>query len=92
MNWRVALIASAAVAAIALLVWLLQGGTPRVKQAEVLEVSDVDHILRHEPGPISNPRHYGRQGKKPIDPRVNEAIVRWLGERGRPGVGAGQTR
>jgi len=34
MNWRVALIAVAAVAAVALLVWLLQGGTPRTVQQE----------------------------------------------------------
>ena len=38
MNWRVALIVVAAVAAVALLLWLLQGGAPR----DVLE----------EPGPI----------------------------------------
>ena len=38
MNWRVALIALAAVAAIALLVWLLQGGKPQVEQAEILDV------------------------------------------------------
>jgi germination protein M len=41
MNWRVALIAVAAVAAVALLVWLLQGGTPQVEQPEILEVADV---------------------------------------------------
>jgi germination protein M len=41
MNWRVALIALAAVAAVALLIWLLQGGEPRVEQAEVLEVEDM---------------------------------------------------
>ena len=38
MNWRVALIALSAVAAIALLVWLLQGGKPQVELAEILEV------------------------------------------------------
>ncbi len=38
MNWRVALIAVAAVAAVALLVWLLQGGTPRSVQLEAIPV------------------------------------------------------
>ena len=41
MNWRVALIAVAAVAAVALLVWLLQGGTPRTVQQEVVSVQDI---------------------------------------------------
>ncbi len=41
MNWRVALIALAAVAAVALLIWLLQGGDPRVEQAEVFEVEEM---------------------------------------------------
>ena len=41
MNWRVALIAVAAVAAVALLVWLLQGGTPRAVQEEVVSVQDI---------------------------------------------------
>ena len=49
--------------------------------AAVLEVPDVDHILRHEPGALSNPRHYGRQVGKPIDARVSEAIGRWLSQR-----------
>lgn len=49
--------------------------------AQVLEVPDVDHILRYEPGPISNPRYYGRQIGKPLDPRVTEAIITWLGQR-----------
>ena len=46
--------------------------------ATVLEVADVDHILRPEPGPISNPRHYGKQATRPIDPRVTEAALAWL--------------
>ena len=46
--------------------------------AEVLEVADMDHILRPEPAPFSNPRHYGKQARKPIDPRVTEAILSWL--------------
>jgi hypothetical protein len=41
----------------------------------------MDHILRPEPAPFSNPRHYGKQAKKPIDPRVVEAILAWLPER-----------
>ena len=50
-------------------------------QAQVLALPDLDHILRNEPAPISNPRHYGKQAKKPIDPRVIEAILGWLAER-----------
>ena len=41
MNWRVALIAVAAVAAVALLVWLLQGGTSRAVRQELLPVEDI---------------------------------------------------
>jgi germination protein M len=41
MNWRVALIALAAVAAVALLAWLLQGGKPRVEQAEAFEAVEL---------------------------------------------------
>jgi germination protein M len=42
MNWRVALIALAAVGAVALLAWLLQGGSkPRVEQAEVFEAVEL---------------------------------------------------
>ena len=49
--------------------------------AQVLRVPDMDHILRPEPASISNPRHYGKQAKKPIDPRVTDAILAWLPER-----------
>lgn len=49
--------------------------------AQVLEMPDVDHILRHEPKPVSNPRHYAKQAKQPIDPRVTEAILAWLADR-----------
>jgi pimeloyl-ACP methyl ester carboxylesterase len=49
--------------------------------ATVLEVTDMDHILRSEPEPTSNPRHYGRQAKKPLDPRAVEAILGWLAAR-----------
>ena len=49
-------------------------------QAQVEEVPDVDHILRHETAAISNPRHYAKQARKPIDPRVTEAILVWLAQ------------
>jgi hypothetical protein len=48
--------------------------------AQVLLVADMDHILRPEPARISNPRHYPKQAKQPIDPRVIEAILAWLAE------------
>jgi pimeloyl-ACP methyl ester carboxylesterase len=48
--------------------------------AKVLEIEDVDHIMRFESGPISNPRKYGKQARKPIDPRVVDAIRAWLDE------------
>ena len=41
MNWRVALIALAAVAGVALLAWLLQGGKPQVEQPEVFDVVEL---------------------------------------------------
>ena len=41
MNWRVVLIAIAAVAAVALLIWLLQGGEPRVEHAVEFEVEEL---------------------------------------------------
>jgi hypothetical protein len=41
MNWRVVLIALAAVAAVALLIWLLQGGTPQIELAEVLDIVEL---------------------------------------------------
>lgn len=50
MNWRVALILVAAVAAVALLVWLLQGGTPQIEQVEIVEVEDM-------PTPTPAPEH-----------------------------------
>jgi alpha/beta superfamily hydrolase len=48
--------------------------------AKVSRVEDVDHVLRYEPAAFSNPRHYGKQARQPIDPRVITAIVAWLGE------------
>jgi len=47
---------------------------------ETLSVEGVDHILRREERPISNPRNYSKQIKKPVDPRVTDAITRWLSE------------
>ena len=41
MNWRVALIAAAGVAAVALLVWLLQGEAPVEVQQDVLPVAEI---------------------------------------------------
>ena len=49
-----------------------------VPDAEVIAVGDVDHLLRHEPSPISNPRFYKKQFTKPIDPRVVAALTDWL--------------
>ncbi|MGD8682990.1 MAG: hypothetical protein PVG27_03525, partial [Chloroflexota bacterium] len=48
---------------------------------------------RYEPGAVSNPRHYGKQARAPIDPRVLEAMLGWLAElqlspAARPLVGA----
>ncbi len=42
-------------------------------------VNDVDHILRTETAPISNPKRYKQQVAKPIDDRVVDALVTWLG-------------
>jgi germination protein M len=41
MNWRVGLIALAAVGSVALLLWLLQGGSPQVEQVEILDVIEL---------------------------------------------------
>lgn len=46
--------------------------------AAVQEVTNVDHIMRFEGASISNPRHYGKQAQRPIDPRVIDAILSWL--------------
>ena len=58
-------------------------------QALVEEVPDVDHILRHVTAAISNPRHYAKQARKPIDPRVTEAILVWLAQHHASEVPAG---
>jgi pimeloyl-ACP methyl ester carboxylesterase len=49
--------------------------------ATVLEIPDVDHILRPESAAVSNPRHYGRQLKQPMDARVTAALLDQLTER-----------
>ena len=46
--------------------------------ARVLEVPDMDHILRPESAATSNPRHYAKQAQKPLDARAVEAILDWL--------------
>jgi alpha/beta superfamily hydrolase len=48
-------------------------------QAQLIE--DVDHILRLEQAAFSNPRHYGKKIKQPIDPRVLSTVTGWLDER-----------
>lgn len=42
-------------------------------------IDDVDHILRTETASVSNPKRYKQQIKRPIDRRVVDAIVIWLG-------------
>jgi alpha/beta superfamily hydrolase len=41
-------------------------------------VPDVDHLLRHEPADLSNPKKYKSQAKKPIDDRVIGILREWL--------------
>ena len=41
-------------------------------------INDVDHILRTETAPVSNPKRYKQQVTKPIDDRVVDALVTWL--------------
>ena len=45
---------------------------------ETHAIDDVDHILRHEPAPFSNPRKYKQQIEKPIDVRVAGLLTTWL--------------
>lgn len=45
-----------------------------------LLVNDVDHILRTETAPVSNPKRYKQQITEPIDSRVVDAIITWLGD------------
>jgi pimeloyl-ACP methyl ester carboxylesterase len=42
-------------------------------------VEDVDHILRTETASVSNPKRYKQQITRPMDGRVVDAIVTWLG-------------
>ena len=42
-------------------------------------INDVDHLLRSETAAISNPKRYKQQATEPIDDRVVDAIVTWLG-------------
>lgn len=50
-----------------------------VPTAETHVLESVDHILRHEPRPISNVRRYRKQLENPIDPSVATLLVEWLG-------------
>jgi alpha-beta hydrolase superfamily lysophospholipase len=47
-------------------------------RAEVMVIDDLDHILRFEPEPVSNPKKYKGQIEKPIDGRVTSALIEWL--------------
>ncbi|MGI9642797.1 MAG: alpha/beta hydrolase [Acidimicrobiia bacterium] len=47
-------------------------------RAEVWVIDDLDHILRYEPEPVSNPKKYKRQIERPIDGRVITALTDWL--------------
>ncbi len=46
-------------------------------RTEVL--ADLDHLLRHEPAPVSDVRRYKKQVARPIDPRVADLVTAWLG-------------
>ncbi len=41
-------------------------------------VPDLDHILRHEPAAVSNPRRYRKQLRQSIDGRVVGVLAEWL--------------
>jgi len=45
---------------------------------EVLRIHDVDHLMPPEPAEISRLKKYRKQLKKPVDPRVTDAVVDWL--------------
>lgn len=49
-----------------------------VPDAEVHVLNDLDHILRHEPADISNPRKYKKQLEKPVDDRVTTLLLDFL--------------
>lgn len=43
-------------------------------------LADVDHLLRHEPREVSDVRRYKHQVRRPLDPRVVEELLGWLGD------------
>jgi hypothetical protein len=47
-------------------------------RAEVHIVDDLDHILRHEGSPVSNPKKYKSQITGPIEWTVTSVILAWL--------------
>lgn len=49
-----------------------------VASAEARVLPDVDHILRHEPRPVSDIRRYKRQVTNPIAPAVETALLEGL--------------
>ncbi|WP_336921319.1 alpha/beta hydrolase family protein [Aquipuribacter sp. SD81] len=44
---------------------------------ETIVVPDVSHLLRHQPGTASL-RHYRSEVRRPLDPRVLDAVVTWV--------------
>ncbi len=52
-----------------------------VPTAETQLIPDADHILRHEPAEVSNPRLYRKQATKPFHPRIPEVLDGWLNAR-----------
>lgn len=47
-------------------------------RATTVLAPDVDHILRHEDAPVSNPNAYKAKLDEPIDPSVVEPLAAWL--------------
>lgn len=47
--------------------------------ATTVLIDSVDHILRSEAAAVSNPKRYKKQIAEPIDGRVVDAVVSWLG-------------
>ena len=47
--------------------------------AQAVVLPDVDHILRHEPRPVSDVRRYRKQAREPMDPSALELLlpVQW---------------
>ena len=46
--------------------------------AQTHVLPDVDHILRHEPRPVSDVRRYRKQAQQPIDSSVGSLLIAWL--------------